>query len=143
LGSAFVGKPASNSDPPTLAYYGQTLTGQQASSISRIRLPRALHASRIGRQAGFNVNNPGEVLRIRFRFVLKLTTMTAISCGQRAAFVVDGLFVRLRGFRKSHQLIPASPKICGVAAGNHAPTERAPVRLRRALTCVRINKVQR
>src|SRR5437660_10509515 len=41
-------------------------------------------------------------------------------------FVVDGLGVQLRGFRKSHQLIPASPdRSNGIAAGNHARDTRA------------------
>src|SRR2546421_642442 len=42
-------------------------------------------------------------------------------------FVVDGLGVQLRGFRKSHHLIPASPdRSNGIAAGSHARDTRAP-----------------
>src|SRR6266566_10072334 len=42
-------------------------------------------------------------------------------------FVVDGLGVQLHGFRKSHQLMPASPLPSdGIAAGNHARGKRAP-----------------
>jgi hypothetical protein len=53
-------------------------------------------------------------------------------------FVVDGLGVELRGFRKSHHLIPGKPATSnGIAAGNHARGKRTPGR------CVGINKVQR
>ena len=51
--------------------------------------------------------------QFRFRFVLvakvkqKLTASN--SCGKIGALSVDGLRVRLRGFRKSHHFIPASP----------------------------------
>jgi hypothetical protein len=47
--------------------------------------------------------------RIRFRFVLMLTIMTREELWTSGALLVDGLRVRLRGFRKSHHLIPAGP----------------------------------
>src|SRR5258706_5726769 len=47
--------------------------------------------------------------RIRFRFVLLLTIMTREELWTSGALLVDGLRVRLRGFRKSHHLIPAGP----------------------------------
>jgi len=47
--------------------------------------------------------------RIRFRFVLLLTIMTREELWTSRALLVDGLRVRLRGFRKSHHLIPADP----------------------------------
>src|SRR5260370_28461150 len=47
--------------------------------------------------------------RIRFRFVLVLTIMTREELWTSVALLVDGLRVRLRGFRKSHHLIPAGP----------------------------------
>ena len=43
--------------------------------------------------------------RIRFRFVLSLTNVLWTA----GPIPVDGLGVRLRGFRKSHHLIPAGP----------------------------------
>src|SRR5580765_7664239 len=47
--------------------------------------------------------------RIRFRFVLLLTIMAREELWTSGALLVDGLQVRLRGFRKSHHLIPAGP----------------------------------
>jgi hypothetical protein len=47
--------------------------------------------------------------RIRFRFVPLLTIMTREELWTSGALFVDGLRVRLRGFRKSHHLIPAGP----------------------------------
>ena len=47
--------------------------------------------------------------RIRFRFVLILIIMTREELWTSRALPVDGLRVRLRGFRKSHHLIPAGP----------------------------------
>jgi hypothetical protein len=54
-----------------------------------------------------------------------------------AALPVDGLRVRLRGFRKSHHLIPAGPRSRqgdqGIAAGSDASGKRV------SDCCVRIN----
>src|SRR5438876_8829985 len=47
--------------------------------------------------------------RIRFWFVLILIIMTREELWTSGALLVDGLRVRLRGFRKSHHLIPAGP----------------------------------
>ena len=85
-------------------------------SVARVRLKkarrggawRALWPRRIKKELT-NMASPCTA-RIRFRFVLKLIIMTEISCGQSRAFVVDGLRGRLRRFRKSHHLSPASPR---------------------------------
>src|SRR5260370_39808238 len=53
-------------------------------------------------------------------------------------FVVDGLGVQLHGFRKSHQLIPASPDL---QTGLQPATTRGESARRAAPVC--INKVQR
>src|SRR6266849_4268379 len=47
--------------------------------------------------------------RIRFRFVLMAKVNARDQLWTSAALPVDGLGVQLRGFRKSHHLIPASP----------------------------------
>lgn len=62
--------------------------------------------------------------RIRFRFVLMATVNTREELWTSGALPVDGLRVRLRGFRKSHHLIPAGPKLQGVAVGSGAPDKR-------------------
>src|ERR1700722_1066956 len=57
--------------------------------------------------------------RIRFRFVLVTIVNAHESCGWLGALPVDGLGGGLRGFRKSHPLIPASrdPNKCRAIRG--------------------------
>src|ERR1700739_3521770 len=67
--------------------------------------------------------------RIRFRFVLMLMIMARDQLWTGAGLPVDGLGVRLRGFRKSHHLILAGPGrpqgLQSAATRNNAPPPAA------------------
>jgi hypothetical protein len=65
---------------------------------------------------------------IRFRFVLILIIMARDELWTTPVCLVDGLWGRLRRFRKSHQLILAGPTVCqmflgvrGIALGSATP----------------------
>ena len=70
------------------------------------------------------INERPESGGIRFRFVLKLIIMARDQLWTSGALPVDGLGVQLRGFRKSHHLILAGPKVLegvrGIAVGSDA-----------------------
>src|SRR5258706_8835655 len=77
--------------------------------------------------------------RIRFRFVLVLTIMTREELWTSVALLVDGLRVRLRGFRKSHHLIPASPAYRRDCSRRRR-VRQARIGLRRAYHRIRVRK---
>src|SRR5712664_1807720 len=58
---------------------------------------------------GANSARRTRATRIRFRFVLMAIVNASEELWTSRALPVDGLRVRLRGFRKSHHLIPAGP----------------------------------
>jgi hypothetical protein len=103
--------------------YGEWTARQQAPSPWGIRMSPCAQSEPGGgigpseingwtRQTGTPWANPTRrtrTTRIRFRFVLTAKVNARDQLWTSAALPVDGFGVQLRGFRKSHHLIPASP----------------------------------
>jgi hypothetical protein len=113
---------------------GFSMGNPHVAMPARARLQVAKSAIETGKPDSPHANSARRTRteRIRFRFVLILTIMTREELWTSGALLVDGLRVRLRGFRKSHHLIPAGPGVTQRDCSRQRRVRQARIGLRRA-----------